>query len=463
LLPEISSSAEGAIVGELKYLLIPAKLAILFYVVTGDSQRQRMSFSHLALMTQEEFSTYRAFVESLFNPIWLGKSAPHRLRTIWRRTDKLAIVEVASLGFFIKQLQAEHGKWLADTARAIRNQTQSPHGLIFEIVTLGSLAARGMSVRPMRQNHPGYDAEVSGQGGYSLRVSIKNHDISTHEEQFRFESARLAKIVRRRILASGGGWQAVIRSRTHLDAHAFEEIAGTLRRSPIRPGEIAPQLFPRRGVSIQMRRIRDPKFRPGSYTCNVNCPQPANERARFQKNINSAIQKLDQYSPRDPGHSNVIFMRVHSSADVEGLSRYAREAIARPGCSVDAILLYQAVVGHKRMAQEITYYACDVLSPHYTGPSLKFPLQFLSGDVVTKPVGRDLVIVSGEEELPVDDITGEYSYQRGHLFYRLHGSGTSLEFPDLFPGIEQTLVIEQPGGNIYLSHPFAEDEDLLLL
>jgi hypothetical protein len=414
-------------------------------------------------MMQEEFNTYRPFIESLFNPEWLRQSSPHRLRTIWRRTDKLAKVEVASLGFFIKQLQAEHRKWLADTARAIRDQAQRPHGPIFEIVTLGSLAARGMNIRPMSKNYPGYDAEVSGQDGHTLRVSIKNHDVSTHEEQFRFESARLANIVRRRVLASGGGWQAVIRSHTHLDTGAFEEIASILRQSPIRSGEIAPHLFRTRGASVQMRKILNPKYLPGSYTCNVSCAQTAHEQNRFQKNINIAIKKLDQYSPRDPGYSNVIFMRVHGSADVEGVSRYAREAISRPGCSVDAILLYQAVVGHQHTAQGITYYTSEVISPHYKGPSLKFPLQFLSGTVVKKPLGRSLSDVSSEDALPVVDITGQYSYQRGQLLYRLHGSDTSFAFPDSLPGIEQKLVSEQPSGTIYFSQPFMEDEDLFLL
>lgn len=415
-------------------------------------------------MTQEEFSTYRALVESLFNPLWLGKSAPHRLRTIWRRTDNLARVEVASLGFFIKQLQTEHKKWLADTARAIREQTQSPHGLLFEIVILGSLAARGMKVRPMKKNHPGYDAEVSGQNGHTLRVSIKNHDVSTHEAQFRFASARLANIVRRRVLASGGGWQAVIRSRTHLDTHAFEEIAGILRRSPILSGEIAPRhLIQKRGASVQMLKIIDPKFLPGSYTCNVSCPQTAYEQDRFQSNINKAIKNLDQYSLRDPGHSNVIFMRVHGSTDVEGVKRYAREAIARPGCSVDAILLYQAVVGHKHSAQGITYYTCEVVSPQYKGPSLKFPLQLLSGTVVNKPLGRELAIVSGKESLAIDDITGEYSYQRGQLRYRFDGAGTSFAYPDSLLGIEQMIISERSNGQIHLVQPFVQDEDLFLL
>jgi hypothetical protein len=419
--------------------------------------------SRPAFMTQEEFSTYRALVAALFNPIWLGQSAPHRLRTIWRRTDKLANVEIASLGFFIKQLQPEHRKWLADTARAIRDHSQNSHGPIFEIVTIGSLAARGMNVRPMKKSYPGYDAEVSVRDGYTLRVSIKNHDISTHEEQFRFESARLANIVRRRVLASGGGWQAVIRSRTHLDTHAFEEIGGILRRSPIRSGEIAPQLFPRIGASIQMRKMLNAKFLHGSYTCNVSCMQTAYEQGRFQREINNAIKKFDEHSPRGLGHSNVIFMRVHGSADVEGVSRYAREAIARPDCSVDAILLYQAVVGYKHTVQGITYYTCEVVSPRYKGPSLKFPLQFLSGTLVTAPLGRGLVIVSGKEAFPVDDITGQYSYQRGQLHYRLHGSGTTFPFPDSIPGIEQKLISEQTSGNIQFSQPFVEHEDLFLL
>lgn len=415
-------------------------------------------------MTQKEFSAYRDLVESLFNSNWLRQSAPHRLRAIWRRTDKLARIEVASLGFFIKQLQGEHRKWLADTARTIREQTQSPHGLLFEIITLGSLAARGANVRPMRKNHPGYDAEVSEGNGHTLRVSIKNHDISTHEEQFRLQSARLANIVRRRVLASGGGWQAVIRSRTHLDTCAFEEIARILRLSPIRSGEIAPpSLFRKRGASVQMRKLPYPKFMPGSYTCNVSCPQTAYEQDRFQKNINDAIKKFDQHSPRAPGHSNVIFMRVHGSADVEGVSRYAREAISRDSCSVDAILLYQAVLGHKHTTQKITYYTCEVVSPRYTGPSLKFPLMFLSGDVVGKPLGRGLYDVSNEDAPPVDDITGEYSYQRGQLCYKFDGSSSPFMFPDSPPGIEQKLVREHHDGEIHFNQPFVESEDLFLL
>ncbi|VWB69762.1 hypothetical protein BLA14095_03174 [Burkholderia lata] len=414
-------------------------------------------------MSQEEFSTYRAFVESLFNPIWLRSSTPHRLRAIWQRTDNLAKTEVASFGFFIKQLQAEHKKWLADTARDIRNQTQSPHGLIFEIVTLGSLAARGMNVRPMERHHPGYDAEISGQDGYTLRVSIKNHDISEHEKQFRWESARLANVVRRRVLASGRAWQAVIRSRTHLDVSAFEEISAILRRSPIQSGEIAPHLFPKRGASIQMREIKNSKYLPGSYTCNVTCPRLAYEYTRFHKNINIAIKKFDKHSPRAPGRSNVIFMRVHGSADIEELTNYAREALTRPDCSVDAIMLYQAAIGHNPTTQQIMYYARDVVSPRYTGSSLKFPLQFLSGVAVAKPVSKGLFSVSRNEQLPIDDITTEYSFQRGRLFYRVHGADQSFEFPYSIPGIEQTLVYEHSSGKTYVNQPFLEDEDLFLI
>ncbi|WP_229412061.1 hypothetical protein [Massilia sp. Root1485] len=420
------------------------------------------TFCH-AVMTPEDFSKYRVFVESLFSSTWLAQSAPHRLRTVWRRTDKLAKVEIASLGFFIKQLEPEHKRWLADTVQDVKDQDQSPHGPLFEIVTLGSLAARGMNVRPMKKHFPGYDAVVSDRDGYNLRVSIKNHDISTHEKQFRFESARLANIVRRRVLASAAGWQAVIRSRTHLDTSAFEEIARVLRATPIRSGELAPGLFPKRGASIQMRKLSDSKFLPGSYTCNVMCPQTAYEQARFRKNINIAIKKFDEHSPRSPEYSNVIFMRLHGSADVEEVRRYANEAIAKEGCSVDAILLYQAVVGYDNITQGITYYATHVVSARYKGPSLKFPLQFLSGAVVSKPLGRELVIASSEEVTHVDDIASEYSYQRGELRYRVQEGRTAFEFPDPIPGIKQKLSFRHHDGIVQFSQPCIEDEDLVLL
>ncbi len=414
-------------------------------------------------MTHKDFSEYREYVASLFNLIWLEQAGTHRLRKIWRRTDELAKIEVASLGFFIEQLYGQHKKWLTDTARAIRNQTQTAHGLIFEIVTLGSLAARGMNIQPMKKNHPAYDAEVTGQDGNLLRVSIKNHDLSMHEARFRFDSKRLANVVRRRVLASDGAWQAVIRSRTHLDAQAFEEIAGILRRSPIRPGELAPHLFPKRGASIQLRRLLHSIYRPGSYTCNVNCPQAAQEQTRFISNIDKAIQAFNKHSQRGRGHSNVIFMRVHGSADIEGLRRYAQEAISKPECSVDLIMFYQSIIGHNRTKQAITYYACDVVSPRYTGPNFKFPLQFISGEVVTRPLGRTLVDIASSGQLPVDDITGEYSYQQGHLFYRQNADRTFNNPPYVSAGLKETFVVEQPYGNVHIHRAFLEDEDLFLL
>lgn len=181
---------------------------------------------------QEEFNIYLLFVGSLFNLVWLGQSSPDRLKALWRRTDKLAKVEVAYLGFFIKRLQTEHKKWLGNTARSIREQAPSPHGSIFQIVTLGSIVARETNVRPMSTNYPGYDAELLSQDEHTFRVSIKNHDVSTHEEQFRSYSARLAKIVRRRVIAFGVGWQAVVRSHTYLDTPSKTNQSAIRRHAP---------------------------------------------------------------------------------------------------------------------------------------------------------------------------------------------------------------------------------------
>lgn len=61
--------------------------------------------------------------------------------------------------------------------------------------------------------------------------------------------------------------------------------------------------------------------------------------------------------------------------------------------------------------------------------------------------------------VPVDDITGEYSYQRGQLRY---GFGTSFAYPNSISGIEQIILGEKPSSEIQLAQPFVEDEDLLL-
>eukprot|EP00456_Euglypha_rotunda_P060210 TRINITY_DN503_c0_g2_i3.p1 TRINITY_DN503_c0_g2~~TRINITY_DN503_c0_g2_i3.p1 ORF type:complete len:474 (-),score=22.35 TRINITY_DN503_c0_g2_i3:1209-2630(-) len=413
-------------------------------------------------LTEEIVRDHTHAVESLFNPIWLNGAGPHRLRTLWKRSDKLAKIELASLGFFIKQLSPAHRKWLTDNARDIRNQPTGGHGLIFEMIALGSLAARGMPIKPMPKRFPGYDAEVTTPDGRTLRVSVKNHDLSDHEAAFRRGSARLAHLFRRRVLAAGGSWQASVRSATHIGADTWEQIAATFRVEKVRGGQLAPGQLRAKGISVELMQIHKPSLLDESYVFHASCPQHESEQSRYKHKIDQAILNLNKHSPRGNGHSNLVFMRVHASADIPALANYAQQRLAVVGCAVDAIFFYQAAVGYQGDDWTITYSTANALSTHYRGPPLVFPLQFFSGRQVKQTAGHKLYATYGDTREEIVDLSGQYCFMRGHLYWS-GAEGGEFTFPVVGPGIQQTLAYKVAGKTLLTKIARPDDEELFLL
>ncbi|WP_426726008.1 hypothetical protein [Enterobacter cloacae complex sp. 277I4] len=79
---------------------------------------------------------------------WLSKQEGHRLQKLWARRDVLSTSELYSLGKSIINLSVNNKKWLDGTAKEIKKDTDSSHGLLTEMIIIGSLSTSNGTVSP---------------------------------------------------------------------------------------------------------------------------------------------------------------------------------------------------------------------------------------------------------------------------------------------------------------------------
>lgn len=408
--------------------------------------------------TRAQKEEYRAAVGRQFGVQWLESGQQHRLQQLWARRDELALLELATLGHAIEALKS-HDKWLRDAARAARDQTVGGHGHVFEIMMLGGLAAGGSQVQPMPARTAGYDAQITLPDGHVLRASIKNRDLSTHEGAFRKGCQLLDAIARARVAASGGAWSLSAGSLTHMGQRTLQALAQQMSSMPL-VGQGRHHRLLEGEAAIQSAPLRYPGVLPSSYQLVVRSPAHAKEQANSRNRLVKAIDAFALHSPLSERYSNVIFMRVHATADVDALRGLATELLQQPGCVVDAVFFMQPAVAREGANSVISYYMPVVQSTRYTQRSVKLGVMHLGGKQIGRPTALQLMTPYGL----LDDVTGQYVFQRGHLYYPLQMGADPMSLAAPGPGIQTTGVIREPGGaEAHVSVRRAEDEELLVL
>ncbi|MGP1042278.1 hypothetical protein ACJ8PD_27155 [Serratia sp. CY70267] len=147
------------------------------------------AIEHLIKSTSsEEVINAIQAVEDLFSLAWLSKQEGHRLQKLWARRDVLSTSELYSLGKSIINLSVNNKKWLDGTAKEIKKDTDSSHGLLTEMIIIGSLSTSNGTVSPYPKSFKIYDYTVDFETGFRHKVSIKNYDITKHEKDFNTRS-----------------------------------------------------------------------------------------------------------------------------------------------------------------------------------------------------------------------------------------------------------------------------------
>lgn len=435
----------------------------------GKTVQRRARFpwgtQHFGLPKEEAEPFYEA-VETLFHKQWLENwQPPNRVAETWRREDFLAGLELACFGSAIQAIQRVDPVWTGEVAKKIRRAPSgSEHGFIFELLACGMLAAGGMNIRPCRKNEPGKDAEIVFPDGFTLRLSIKNHDISEHETRFRKHAASLRDSLHKR-MGVGEALHLVVQGREHLSAEDFLGLRAQLAHLPVGmlvdvdPGRVTMWLHHMQSAAGELPFARDRRH----DQLTVFCPQHANEKPKFAANLRKACANMAAHCPRSPHSANLVLMRLHPSASTADLATVAYQLLQEDGTGVDAIMLYQpSMTRNMDGASQLVHHAMLKLGPQYPRTGYVVQMAALLGAMSQAPSSLQLR-VNREAALSLEN---HYVYQVGDVYRALRFTPAGRNEGDLTvtaPGLRNHLVVEMPDGGFDVLGKFAVQEELRLI
>lgn len=421
-----------------------------------------------SISTETELDLHFTAVEDIFSKIWLDQAPDkHRLQKLWHRDDNLATLELEALGRAVGIMNGVDAAWVKQTARAARANPDNCHGPIFELVAAAMFATAGMKVRPMPKKAPGYDLELPFDDGHVVRMSLKNHDMSTHEKRFHEGCERVRAVARHTIQKIARRAQILIASETSLHASEFNAIARAI--AGIRAVSSYPQTIEVGRASVTYRLLdaaAGSQFHDDYYsdTVIVVCPQHENEQKKFVSKLKDAENSFAKTTRRSPSATHALLMRLHQTADIKALEKHADTMLAREDSSLDLVILYQpSVVRTSDGASVIANTVAKVGDMRARSPERSLKIRSLVGEYSSEP--SQLVIpMSGLGSLP----TGSYMYQRGSHFVRFTETESGVRegwMQSPASGIQTYAVLDGAGvgEQVIFSGKFAPTEDLLIL
>jgi hypothetical protein len=420
--------------------------------------------------SQEEAEARIAKVGAAFDLAWLEvKGGGHRMQRLWQRTDSIASIELVTLGDSIRLAGALDPEWVKGRVKAIKDKSDNCHGTVFEILTVAGYLRAGMPVHPTQGNAPGIDAVLRFEDGWQVRLSIKNHDISTNEKFFRDEASKTRSLVLRTIGARELALQVLVNAKEVLTLSDWNKVRETL-------GEWGPVHQLRRQQDVARGKASIGVLRMGphegfeAFSSNYRSDsfiafsaQHKNEQKRFLDGVDKAAANLRSHAQREPKTLNAIVMRVHPSASLELMLGHA-ETLLRddPDCGFSAIILHQAAVSRDTQGNSsVTHQARLAKTPEWD--ALGHPLAFahLFGTFTTQPTRIQLRSNLGV----IADIQDRYFYQAGDHYYLATKTADGWEgnIKAIGPGIRTHLHFLEPAPGMLISGNLPADDELVFI
>lgn len=407
---------------------------------------------------------YAAF-ERVFGRSWLdGGPVDNRVIELWRREDDLAALEIAAVGAALIDVERVDPEWVSELAEKIRaDRSGGEHGWIFELIACGMLAAGGMPLRPAPNATSGYDAELTFEDGYRLRMSFKSFGISDDERDFHLRASGLRKRFRK-LLPAGRPMRLGVQGRVHLQQPDFAAVAAKLAHPGTgKTGEVVPGR-----VAIVVRPLaQEPgelPFASGMVSdhCIIISPEHPKEQIRRMSRLRTACVNMTTHCPRAPGIGNLLLVRLHPTADIAQLFEKARQLLEQKEQGVDAIALYQPSVVRDSDGKSLLVHSMRVAAgPNFEGRGHALKFVALVGLVTSEP--SHVQLMNGNQE--VLKLQGNYVYQAGEIFQALKFDGQPAEGKLRTPaaGVHIKTLVEMNGDSFVLQGLFAPHDYLRLL
>lgn len=416
-------------------------------------------------MPRTEISKYRDLLESSFPHHKVSKLAHgHRLRQLWTREDWLATVELLTLAHAIETMKGIDQRWTQKHVDKMAGKDANELiGSTFELNCATMLFDAGLKPKPGKNNSPGYDLELVYPDSYKSFVSLKNHDLSSFEADFRVKCRQFKERMKSTFEPKGVHPFVMIeasRLPNDNDWAALEKhLAGV--------SELGQELFlaqPCEGIALGYNLLR-PKpgtnfaAKPISSQLIVKSKFHDNEQNNFVSKLEKAAHNMRDKLGRHDGSSNLVCMRVNPTASVAYLERFAKEFLeSEHDHGIDGVIFYQpSVVRNPNNTSVVSHYTRVIGSNRWDQD--KHPLLFRP--FIGMP-GKNpsRIVIQGDGKQLLDNIEG-YFFQEGDYCQQFVLKEGTQSLSNPAPGIRSHLAIGD--GSTMSGKLFAEQEDLLIL
>jgi len=425
-----------------------------------------------------ELSAKLAALASVFDEAWLGTDGPHPLQSLWNRQDALATNELLNFGDAVERLHQESPSWLKGQVRAIKTgDAGQSAGAIFEILALNLFSRDCCQVIPAPEAMPGFDGTLVLPDDSRVLVSIKNHGLSSREQDFLSEAKDFDGEFRTQLAAQGlRDLEVNVLATKHLDAASFLALKADIAvcLSELKAGKTGgvlerPYTIFLKGMAPQYGRLSAFGL---SSSCRIMSPIARNEQANFEEAIRKGCENLYKHTNAESGDvCRMIVLRLSNTASIAQCRKWAMWYFSEyPDDPVDIILLYQAAVTTDAAANtsSIVHYIPAIPGPRFPtwqrredGGTRRLPNMSLLVGVIANEQPTLLLTRDGTTGV---DLSDYYLYQRADVFQKVEfGGSASADLSNPAPGIMIHAVFEQNGAPLMTLSSKAEREKVLAL
>jgi hypothetical protein len=369
---------------------------------------------------QKLCAQYLQTIVDSFGQDWLAdKAGRKRVQLVWNRWDPNATIELLTLGQAIKKMSQIDSAWVKQRIKAI--QESDAHGDLFELRCCALFASGGMDIRPAKENQPGFDATVILPSKKKLFVSMKNHDISRNEIDFRDQSKTLRELARELVSQNASSSKIMIMGDRLLKSSDWQSLAESIREQAANKIEKPIGVVVSEGVLLMMDRL-PPMTELGEFADDrfsdvfvCACKEFKDEQNRFKQFIDDARFNMRDKIQQEPDSAYVVFMRLHPTASLNDMEQYAREQLDQnpePGC--DGFIFYQpAFTRDRNMRTTLVHHIKIVAAKPLTFGKDKIKLETIIGLISQSAPRYELHINNSKI-----DIKNHYIYQASDQYYK---------------------------------------------
>ncbi|MEZ9125391.1 hypothetical protein AB4145_02155 [Vibrio splendidus] len=387
---------------------------------------------------------------------YLESNSNHTLPTLWNRPDRLATVELYTLGKCLQQFSEENQKWLKSTIRKIKKENpRNTLGFFTEIFFFGVFSLFESKIHPAPGKNPGYDFSIDLVNGNSQVVSIKNIDASDSYAFFKSQSDLVRSTFVKALARKGYGLSLQIISDKTLTKPDFDKIIKFLSKGRFKLNQ-ACQLD--KSILLNFASLPSTEYaysrQKVSHTIQIMSMPAKSEKLRYVKKIRQAVNNLNKNVETKNNQVKVVFMRMHEGANYKHMEQPIKELIDSE--EIDCVICYQPTyVRNEHNQSHLNHCIKFEANAKYAlnlGGADWFQLKIPIGSYSTEQAPLKLVdsITSKQTSIPDDS----YVYQRGDLFTVAgadkEGTISHNEIGLLAPGIVRHAVILMNGSEFYI-------------